>query len=162
MGRMTCEQCPAVDVHQAVLPNMIETGITVGHGQLRGWAELAYTDQHLGGRRAWFLCPRCDRRCRLLYWRNETLACRICHGLAYTSQRERREYRLLSRAQAIRQRLGGSVNLFKPFPERPAGMHRSTYARWRENADAAQQAGAAIVWGRLQRQGAKSNLPFRN
>ncbi len=156
MGRLTCEQCPAVDVRQVVGPNMSEAGIAVYHGRLRGWAELAYTDQHLGGRRAWFRCRQCERRCRLLYWRGEALACRLCHGLAYASQRERREYRLLGRAQAIRRRLGGTANLTALFPERPKGMHRSTYAQWRDKAIAAEHAGCAIIWGWLQQQQQRS------
>ncbi len=158
MSRLTCEQCPAVDVRQVVgrsgNPDM--SGLTVYHGHLRGWAELAYTDQHLGGRRAWFRWHGCGRRCRLLYWRGEALACRLCHGLAYASQRERREYRLLGRAQAIRRRLGGTANLTALFPERPKGMHRSTYAQWRDKAIAAEHAGCAIIWGWLQQQQQRS------
>ena len=36
--------------------------------------------------------------------------------------------RILSQAQKIRERLGGSVSLFDAFPEKPRGMHRRTYA----------------------------------
>jgi hypothetical protein len=35
----------------------------------------------------------------------------------------------LHRSRRIRQRLGGSANLMEPFPERPKGMHWSTYLR---------------------------------
>ncbi len=79
------------------------------------------------------------------------LACRTCHGLAYQSQRDRREDRLRHRARAIRQRLGGTANLFEPFPDRPKRIHRSTYARWREKAAAAEQAGAEIMRDWLDR-----------
>ena len=71
------------------------------------------------------------------------------------SQRENREWRLIGRAQAIRRRLGGTANLFAPFPDRPKGMHRRTYARWREKADTAEQAGCAIIWDGLQRRRAR-------
>ncbi len=101
---------------------------------------------------------RCERRCTLLYWRNDTLACRICHGLAYASQRERREYRLIGRAQSIRRRLGGTANLTAPFPERPKGMHQQTYARWRDKAAAAEQASAAIIWDWLERRRVRMDL----
>ena len=150
MGRLKCEQGPAADVRKVVGTNTMETGVVVYHGGLRGWVDLIYTDQRLGGRRAWFRCPRCKRRCALLYWRGETLVCRLCHDLAYASQWMCREHRLIGRARVIRWRLGGTANLTKPFPERPKGMHRSNYARWREKADAAQQAGLAIIWGRLE------------
>ena len=72
--------------------------------------------------------------------------------LAYTSLRERREDRLIGRAQAIRRRLGGTANLTAPFPDRPKHMHRRTYIHWRDKAAAAEQAGFTIIWRRLQRQ----------
>ncbi len=45
-----------------------------------------------GGRRWWFVCPECGRRCDLLYLRSDgavKLACRRCCGYAYASQRTR-------------------------------------------------------------------------
>ncbi len=112
-------------------------GVMIEHGKGRTRVDLVYTDQHLGGRRRWFVCPDCGRRCLLLYQRVERLACRACHDLAYASECESREDRLRRRARAIRCRLGGSANLLDPFPDKPKGMHRSTYARWcRKGLDA--------------------------
>jgi hypothetical protein len=59
-------------------------------------------------------------------------ACRQCHDLGYTSQRKGPAFRAIRSAQKIRERLGGSANLFAPFPERPKGMHWRTYQRFRE------------------------------
>ena len=42
------------------------------------------------------------------------------------------------KAQKIRTRLGGSVNLFEPFPEKPKRMHWRTYLRLRARAEAAE------------------------
>ncbi len=54
-------------------------------------------------------------------------------------------------ARAIGRRLGGSINLLEPFPERPKGMHRETYARWRRKGLNAEQAILDAMQGSLRR-----------
>jgi CHAT domain len=44
--------------------------------------------------------------------------CRRCHGLQYSSQYQSAGSRTIGRLQAIRTRLGGSGDLFEPFPAR--------------------------------------------
>jgi hypothetical protein len=105
-----------------------------GHGE--EWSSKEYpvfldeTVCHYGGNRHWFLCPAqgCSRRVGVIYG-GSIFACRHCHKLAYESQREAAYSRALTRAQAIREKLGGSVNMAEPFPSRPKGMHYRTY--WR-------------------------------
>jgi hypothetical protein len=88
------------------------------------------TRQALGGERLWLACPGCGRGCAALYG-GRRFRCRWCAGLPYASQHETRDDRLLSRAQDIRVRLGGSASLDEPFPGKPKGMHWKTYDRLR-------------------------------
>jgi hypothetical protein len=105
---------------------------------------IAWSNCHFGGRRPWFTCCArvngryCGRRVAVLYAAGELFACRICCNLAYESQQGSPVLRSLSRSQKIRVRLGGSPDPFGPFPERPRGMHRRTYLRLREQAEAAE------------------------
>jgi hypothetical protein len=121
---------------------------------------IAWTACHFGGRRPWFLCSvysddrYCGRRAAVLYCAGELFACRRCYGLAYESQQETPKQRGVSKAQKIRMRLGGTVNLFEPFPEKPKRMHWRTYLRLRARAEAAEHNSneLAIQWlNRLHR-----------
>jgi hypothetical protein len=108
---------------------------------------VTWTACHYGGRRPWFVCPSCSRRCRVLYLRREP-ACRACHGLAYESQREDRFTRLLHRARKIRARLGGDG---METPPKPPGMWWRTYWRTVEEADALELASYGALDGWLSR-----------
>ncbi len=48
---------------------------------------LTYTMPRFGGRRPWFKCRACQRRCALLYYRRARFACRVCQDLSYRSPR---------------------------------------------------------------------------
>ena len=74
------------------------------------------------GWRPWLYCPGCRRRCRCLYGAN-TLRCRKCLGLVYTSQSERRHWRALRRADSIRRCMAGTAYGIDPaFPPKPLHM----------------------------------------
>jgi hypothetical protein len=92
---------------------------------------LAWMACNFGGERPWFVCPGagCGRRVAVLYGSGRYFLCRHCYDLVYQRQRDNGMYRSLRRAQAIRERLGGSANMTKPFPERPKGMHHDIYMR---------------------------------
>ncbi len=101
------------------------------------WTDVDYSIQltrtpcRFGGERNWFRCPGrgCGRRVAKLYCAGNYYVCRHCGDLAYSSQREDAGDRALSRAQAIRKRLGGSANMLMPFPPKPKGMNWKTYIR---------------------------------
>jgi hypothetical protein len=94
------------------------------------------TEPNYGGRRLWFLCarPSCRRRSGRLFLDDPYFVCRTCAGVRYSSQTQSkpRHVQQAERAKAIRARLGGRLNLRDPLPERPKGMHRSTYERLRK------------------------------
>src|SRR6516165_3820101 len=106
---------------------------------------ITWTTCHFGGRRPWFVCPiysggrYCGRRVAVLYETCGLFGCRSCCSLAYESQRETRMFRGLTKAQKIRERLGGSTDIFSMFPDRPKGMHWRTYDRLRLAHDAAKE-----------------------
>jgi hypothetical protein len=106
---------------------------------------ITWTNCHFGGRRPWFICPiysggrHCGRRVAVLYELGGLFACRYCCGLAYSSQQETPMYRGLAMAQKIRERLAGSTDIFEAFPNKPKGMHWSTYDRLQLIHDAAKE-----------------------
>lgn len=96
---------------------------------------IDWTACRYGGWRPWFHCPvetngvHCGRRMAILYGAGKYFACRHCYRLAYSSTREDAPSRALTKAQAIRARLGGTTNMLAPFPPKPRGMHERTYMR---------------------------------
>jgi hypothetical protein len=90
---------------------------------------LEATRMHFGGRRLWFRCPRCERRCRVIYgtWR---IAYQRCHRLWYCSQRETKEDRATRAMLKIVRRLNpDDPDPCNDLPEKPKGMHWRTYDR---------------------------------
>jgi hypothetical protein len=108
----------------------------VRDGGSRDWTDitepvrLLRTAQPFGGERLWFACPRCGRRCAVLYG-GRRFFCRRCVGVPYASQNEAVHERLLRRVQDMRERLGGClyVSLDAPFPPKPKRMRWTTYRR---------------------------------
>jgi len=70
----------------------MDAGQFVGHEQS---VATSTTQLHFGGTRRWFVCPRCDRRVRvvLLPRGRRELGCRACFGLSYLS-RQRHDKRV--------------------------------------------------------------------
>lgn len=88
------------------------------------------TECHYGGARAWFQCPRCVRRVAKLFFGDKGFCCRQCNDLTYACQQESPQYRLMRKAQKVRECLGGSSSVLEPFPLKPKGMHWKTYLHW--------------------------------
>lgn len=113
-------------------------------------ASFTWTEPHLGGRRAWWECPVCGRRCGVLYVRAHGLECRTCADLRYTSSGECPMDRAARRRANLDKRLGATHPSFsvvggdEPPPPRPKGMHRTTYERLCAERDRAAQLADAL------------------
>lgn len=97
------------------------------------WSACAY-----GGKRPWFTCM-CGRRAAIVYLAGPLFACRHCYRLTYSTQHLDPHGRAIRMRRKIRERLNGSLDLTAPFPERPKGMHDSTYSRLRLKSLRAEQ-----------------------
>ena len=109
---------------------------------------LEYTTCNYGGRRPWFLCPRCGRRVAILYG-GAVYACRKCHQLAYKSQRETPGERAINRANKIRERLKWTPGIVNGREWKPKWMHWSTFDRLAHQHDMACNFGCAEIMNRL-------------
>lgn len=89
---------------------------------------FAWTNANFNGRRRWFVCLSCSRRCRIIYGGTH-YRCRKCHQLKYESQYEPIFGRATEQRHKLRKRLGYIGSLDDPFPPKPKGMHWKTYRR---------------------------------
>lgn len=106
-----------------------------------------YTPTNFRGKRTWFACPSCERRCSALYG-GELFRCRQCYGLTYESQYEAPSERSLSKANKIIKQLGGHPSDAE-FPEKPKNMHWQTYERLYLRYLALEQSSLHGLMGRL-------------
>ncbi len=92
---------------------------------------LSWSSCNYGGKRPWFVCPGkgCGKRVAKLFLTGKYFFCRHCHDLAYSSQRECKEFRLQNRAQRIYRRLGVDNCNDLLLATKPKGMHRKTYEK---------------------------------
>jgi hypothetical protein len=98
---------------------------------------LTTTRPHFGGVRWWFICPVNGSRAAKLHLPSggNIFASRQAFDLAYHSQNETYSDRMLTKAQDIRRNLGGSASLVDPFPDKPKGMHWTTYWRLHDQSE---------------------------
>ena len=108
-----------------------------------------WTACNYGGKRAWLLCPNCDRRVAVLYGAGRYFLCHHCYNLTYGSQQESMPDRLMRKARKIRARLGASNNLMESILFKPKNMHQKTFDRLRREADHANDLSLIIMGQRL-------------
>src|SRR5215813_1305979 len=81
--------------------------VTASNGErssVNEFVPFAYTPTRFGGRRQWFMCLKCGRRCRTIFG-GRHFRCRQCHGLTYMSPNETSVQRAVHRAGRIANRL---------------------------------------------------------
>ena len=101
------------------------------------WVRITTTPCHLGGKRFWFLCPSCGRRCAILYPRR----CRKCVNARYAKESMSPLHRKLYAAFDVRERLGQTKDgVIPPFPMKPKWMRWHTYLRLRAKGLALEEA----------------------
>jgi hypothetical protein len=98
---------------------------------------VAWINARLGGRRAYFVCPGCDRRAEILYcapW----LACRKCHGLAYRSENLTPIERKRQRLHKFQESAGVDISRFpSPIPAKPKWQRWHSYINLRRKIEEA-------------------------
>lgn len=135
MTRRTIESCQRIDIRA-----LRRTGRLPDHASMLRFSidDGSETTIHLkhrtagqrAGTRMYFRCPRCWRTCELLYVGRAGLACRCCWRLRYHSENLSKVSRNTERLYRLRRRLGQEPNgAFDDWPEKPKGMHWSTYDR---------------------------------
>lgn len=125
------------------------------------------TGCNFGGERPWFRCPgvvdgeHCRRRVGKLYRppRGDLYLCRHCYDLGYRSSRESGDpmKKALRRFQRAQERLGATPthpnandSYENQYPDRPKGMHRSTYEERRIELETARDEWHSAWMGKLR------------
>jgi hypothetical protein len=116
---------------------------------------LTTSPQPFGGRRWFFVCPRTGEKAQKLHLPSgaDTFASRKAYRLGYRSQRESPRDRSLSRAFALRGKIGGEGGIGDYVPK-PKGMHARTFKRAMEKVYAAEETVEAftdLLLARLRR-----------
>ncbi len=103
-----------------------------------GPLELERVPSGFGGSRAFWVCPRCWKRARYLYFAGRDFVCRECAGLNYRSQQRTKDS--INHVRDGLRMAQEKLRWDPPFPvapmdfphvvpDRPRYMHRATYYR---------------------------------
>jgi hypothetical protein len=105
---------------------------TISNGKISAQIHYTETSTCFGGRRPWMLCPRCCRRCRVLFLGFGRVACRRCFRLRYQSQALDRVGRAQHAMGKIAKQIDPEAEADMDLPDRPPGMHWTRYNRLAE------------------------------
>lgn len=87
MNRITVEECQKLSISQIDI-ELWASGITINNQVV----QLSYSRCNYGGKRWWFLCPKCNRQAGVLYRLplQSLFLCRSCQNLTYELTKYRR------------------------------------------------------------------------
>ena len=90
--------------------------------------DITWTRPNFGGERPWWTCPRCSRRCAIVYaLGSNPFVCRFCASLTYVTAQSDRFTRAMRKRLERERRLGWQLG--SPFPSKPKGMHWQSWER---------------------------------
>ncbi len=140
---------------KALSDNALELHYTRTQGdepeQVREPISLDRTPCNYGGERSWFNCPRCWKRCGVLYCGPQGFICRDCAGLSYRTQRIGDTGRLFARLARLRARLGWPPGVASGTGGKPRGMRWRTFERLYQEHEALANAANDSIWRTLER-----------
>ena len=125
------------NVHSSIGANVHEDYLLLQytHKKTEGIKQRIYFDWtqcNYGGKRIWFCCPHCGRRCAVIYGCGKYFACRVCCNLTYDICNETHTDRRASKANKLRKLIGAKPGAFNHLPIfKPKGMHQKTWERIR-------------------------------
>jgi len=129
--------------------------IAVRVGSEENIIKITHTSCNFGGRRMWFLCPRCDKRAAIIFTKDRVWACRTCLQLTYRSQCDGRISRLQKR------QVKAETDLARISSRK--GIHKKTRRRYWEKyveADMAWEEGWLKQAAQFGARGRCKNLRF--
>jgi hypothetical protein len=84
--------------------------------------DITWTRPNFGGERPWWKCPKCCRRCAIVYTLGmNPFVCRLCASLTYVTAQTDGFTRATRKSLELQKRLGWELGA--PFPSKPKGMH---------------------------------------
>lgn len=86
-------------------------------------------EQYLFGKRPWFMCPHCGRKCKFLYEYESSWSCRQCQGLVYRSQWISKWYKFIQKEQRLLDEVRGG---------KPKSKHQNKFNRLLNELEAVQ------------------------
>lgn len=113
------------------LTGTVQIELNLEHASVKNEFKLTYTETRIG-RRGWWSCPVCGRRCAILYLQ-QVFGCRQCSQLHYATQSAGPRRRALLKLK----KLGALYGADPDFPCRPKWMrHRKFEQKLRQAEDA--------------------------